>query len=75
MEVDPDLNVNLLKDRDYEDSVDGDFEAEVQKNYKSQVVENANKKAEADGFDCWYVCDDPDCLKPIQEGKNRFDCT
>jgi protein KRI1 len=34
MEVDPDLNVNLLKDRDFEESVEGDFEEEVQQNYK-----------------------------------------
>ena len=30
MEVDPDLNVNFLKDKDFDESVDGDFEQEVQ---------------------------------------------
>ncbi len=29
LEVDPDLNVNLLQDKDYESSVDGDFDNEV----------------------------------------------
>jgi hypothetical protein len=29
MVVDPDLNINLLKDKDFESSVDGDFENEV----------------------------------------------
>ena len=45
MEADPDLNLNLLQDKDVSDSVDGDFETEVHVDYKQKVVENANKKA------------------------------
>lgn len=45
MEENPDLNLNLLQDKDVSDSVDGDFETEVHVDYKQKVVENANKKA------------------------------
>lgn len=34
MEENPDLNLNLLKDKDVSDSVDGDFETEVHVDYK-----------------------------------------
>ena len=48
MEVDPDLNVNLLLDKDFESSLDGDFETEiVSKNLKKRAVEQANKNYEA----------------------------
>jgi hypothetical protein len=62
MEANPDLNLNLLQDKDVEDSVDGDFETEVHVDYKKKVVENANKQAKQDGFDMWFVCDEPSCL-------------
>lgn len=29
VEIDADLNLNLLKDKDFESSVDGDFEGEI----------------------------------------------
>lgn len=45
LEANPDLNLNLLNDKDVEDSVDGDFETEVHVGYKQKVVENANKQA------------------------------
>lgn len=61
-EANPDLNLNLLNDKDVEDSVDGDFETEVHVGYKKRVVENANKQAQLDGFDMWFVCDEPNCL-------------
>ena len=34
VEINPDLNLNLLQDKDFEDSVDGDFETEMAGNLK-----------------------------------------
>jgi len=42
--VDPDLNVNLLKDKDFESSVDGDFEEKLGQELKQKVVTSANKR-------------------------------
>jgi hypothetical protein len=44
IEVDADLNVNLLKDKDFESSVDGDFEGEIQTELKQKAVEASNKR-------------------------------
>lgn len=44
VEIDPDLNINLLKDKDFESSVDGDFEAEVGGDLKQKAVLSANKR-------------------------------
>lgn len=74
VEVDPDLNVNLLKDKDFESSVDGDFEDEIAGNLKKQAIQQSTKRHEDEGYQCWFVCDEPDCLKPIKEGHFRFDC-
>lgn len=74
VEIDPDLNINLLKDKDFESSVDGDFEAEVGGDLKKKAVQSANKRHQDEGYAMWFVCDDQECLKPIKEGHFRFDC-
>ena len=72
IEVDADLNVNLLKDKDFESSVDGDFEGEIQTELKQKAVEASNKRHQAEGYEMWFVCDE--CMLPIKEGHYRFDC-
>ena len=41
---DPDLNLNILKDKDLDSSVDGDFETEIQAELKQKAVAQANKR-------------------------------
>ena len=66
--------MNLLQDKDFDGSVDGDFEEEMQKQFKRNVVERATQRQMDEGMECWFVCDAHDCLKPIKEGAFRFDC-
>lgn len=44
MEANPDLNLNLLNDKDVEDSVDGDFETEVHVGYNKKWSKTQTNK-------------------------------